>query len=61
MEGPSALSHGGDIKKAYDLVSQKAFAEAARENGMSEILVLAWLREWKHEEHVQIGRRNHQW
>ena len=36
-----------DIKKAYDFVSHKAFAEAARENGISEILILAWLREWR--------------
>ena len=37
----------GDIRKAYDYVSHKAFAEAARENGISEILILAWLREWR--------------
>jgi transposase-like protein len=37
----------GDIKKAYDFVSHKAFAEAAREKGISEILILAWLREWR--------------
>ena len=37
----------GDIKKGCDLVSHKAFAEAARKKGMDDILALAWLREWR--------------
>ena len=37
----------GDIKKAYDFTSHKAFAEAARGQGMDEVLILAWLREWR--------------
>ena len=44
---PHLFVMDGDIKKAYDYVSHKAFAEAARENGISEILILAWLREWR--------------
>ncbi len=36
-----------DIKKTYDYVSHRAFAESAREKGMGEILILAWLREWR--------------
>ena len=47
MEGTHLFVMYGDIRKAYDFVSHKAFAEAARDNGMSEILVLAWLREWR--------------
>ncbi len=35
----------GDTKKAYDYASHKAFAESAREKGMDEIFILAWLRE----------------
>ena len=37
----------GDIKKAYDFVSHKAFVEAAVEKGLDEVLILAWLREWR--------------
>ena len=37
----------GDTKKAYDFTSHKAFAEAARSRGMDEVLILAWLREWR--------------
>ena len=35
----------GDIKKAYDFTSHKAFAEAARSKGLDEIVILAWLRD----------------
>ena len=37
----------GDTKKAYDFVSHKAFVEAAAEKGFDEVLILAWLREWR--------------
>ena len=35
----------GDIKKAYDFTSHRAFAKAAKRKGMDEILILAWLRD----------------
>ena len=38
---PDLYVMDGDIKKAYDFVSHKAFAEAAREEGISEILIQA--------------------
>ncbi len=41
------LLRDGDIKKAYDFVSHKACAEAARNRGMDEVLILAWLRAWR--------------
>ena len=44
---PHVYVMDGDIKKAYDFTSHKAFAEAARSRGMEEVLVLAWLREWR--------------
>ena len=42
---PHVYVMDGDIKKAYDFVSHKAFAEAARRQDTDEVLVLAWLRE----------------
>ncbi len=44
MEGAPHLRDGRGIKKAYDYASHGAFAESAREKGMDEILILAWLR-----------------
>ena len=44
---PHTFIMDGDIKKAYDFTSHKAFAEAARSKGMDEVLILAWLREWR--------------
>ncbi len=37
----------GDIKKAFDYVSHKAFAEAMRGRGTHEAIINAWLREWR--------------
>ncbi len=37
----------GDIKKAYEYASHTLFAEAARSRGMHEVLIHAWLREWR--------------
>ncbi len=37
----------GDIKKAYDYASHTMFASAARSRGMHEVLINAWLREWR--------------
>ena len=34
-------------KKAYERGKHKAFEEAARAEGMDEVLILAWLREWR--------------
>ena len=47
MEGPHVYVMDGDIKKAYDYVSHSAFAVAARQRGMHEVLIHAWLREWR--------------
>ena len=44
---PHVYVMDGDIRKAYDFTSHKAFAEAARSRGMDEVLILAWLREWR--------------
>ena len=44
---PHLFVMDGDIRKAYDFVSHKAFAEAARGKGTDEVWVLAWLREWR--------------
>ena len=44
---PHVYVMDGDIKKAYDFTSHRAFAKAARKKGMDEILILAWLREWR--------------
>ena len=44
---PHVYVMDGDIKKAYDYTSHKVFAEAARSRGMGEVLILAWLREWR--------------
>ncbi len=47
MEGTPCVHHGRGIKKAYDYASHVAFAEAARKRGMHEVLIHAWLREWR--------------
>ncbi len=48
MEGPPEVYiMDGDIKKACDFVSRKAVAEAAREKGMDEVVVLTWPRYWR--------------
>ena len=47
MESPHVYIMDGDIKKAYDFTSHRAFAKAAGKKGMDEILILAWLREWR--------------
>ena len=58
---PHIFVMDGDIKKAYDFVSHKAFAEAAREKGISEILIMSWLREWMgHEQYVKARRGNNE-
>ena len=44
---PQVYIMDGDIKKAYDYVSHSAFATAARKRGMHEVLIHAWLREWR--------------
>ena len=44
---PHIFVMDADTKKAYDNASHRAFAESAREKGMDEILILAWLREWR--------------
>ncbi len=44
---PHVYVMDGDIKKACDFVSQKAFAESARAKGRDEFLIFAWLREWR--------------
>ena len=47
MEGTPRLHHGRGIKKAYDYVSHCAFAVAARQRGMHEVFIHAWLLEWR--------------
>ena len=44
---PHVYIMDGDIKKEYDYVSHAAFATAARQRGMHEVLIHAWLREWR--------------
>ena len=44
---PRVYNMDGDIKKAYDYASHCAFALAARERGTHEVLIHAWLREWR--------------
>ncbi len=47
MEIPHTVIMDGDITKADDFTSHKAFAEADKSKGMDEVLFLAWLREWR--------------
>ncbi len=44
---PHVYIMDGDIKTAYDYASHVAFAVAARKRGMHEVLIHAWLREWR--------------
>ena len=46
-KAPEIFIMDGDIKKAYDYASHTLFAEAARSRGMHEVLIHAWLREWR--------------
>ena len=46
-QAPQVFIMDGDIKKAYDYASHTAFAEAARSRGMHEVVIHAWLREWR--------------
>ncbi len=46
-KAPEVYIMDGDIKKAYDYASHALFAEAARSRGMHEVLIHAWLREWR--------------
>ena len=46
-KAPEVHIMDGDIKKAYDYASHVLFAEAARSRGMHEVLIHAWLREWR--------------
>ena len=44
---PHLFVMDGDIKKPCDHASHSLFAEAARSRGMHEVLLQAWLREWR--------------
>ena len=46
-QAPQVFIMDGDIKKAYDYASHTAFAEAARSSSMHEVVIHAWLREWR--------------
>ena len=46
-KAPQLYIMDGDIQKAYDFTSHAAFANAARQRGMHEVLIHAWLREWR--------------
>ena len=46
-KAPQLYIMDGDIQKAYDVTSHAAFAKAARQKGMHEVLIHAWLREWR--------------